>query len=40
MRNGNEKIKIEIAATFYAAPEDVVLLKFDGYVRTPRYSVA
>lgn len=37
---GNEKIKIEIAAAFGSAPEDVVLLKFDGYVRTPRYSVA
>ena len=36
---GNEKIKIEIAAAFGAAPEDVVLLKFDGYVKTPRYSV-
>ena len=36
----NEKIKIEIAEAFDAAPEDVVLLKFDGYVRTPRYSVA
>ena len=37
---GNEKIKIEIAAAFGSAPEDVVLLKFGGYVRTPRYSVA
>ena len=37
---GNEKIKTEIAATFGAAPEDVVLLKFDGYVRTPRYTLA
>ena len=36
----NEKIKIEIAEAFDAAPEDVVLLKFDGYVRTPSYSVA
>lgn len=37
---GNEKMKTEIAAAFAAAPEDVILLKFDGYVRTPRYSVA
>lgn len=36
----NEKIKIEIAGAFGAAPEDVVLLEFDGYVRTPRYTVA
>lgn len=36
----DEKIKIEIAEAFDAAPEDVVLLKFDVYVRTPRYSVA
>lgn len=37
---GNEKIKIEIAAAFGAAPEDVVLLKFDGYVKTLRYTLA
>lgn len=37
---GNEKIKIEIAEAFDVAPEDVVLLKFDGYVKTPRYTVA
>lgn len=36
----NEKIKIEIAATFGAAPEDVVLMKFGGYVKTPRYTLA
>lgn len=36
----NEKIKIEIAEAFDAAPEDVVLLKFDGYVRTPCYTEA
>lgn len=36
---GDEKIKIEIAEAFDAAPEDVVLIKFDGYVRTPRYTL-
>lgn len=36
----NEKIKIEIAEAFDVAPEDVVLMKYDGYVRTPRYTVA
>lgn len=36
----DEKMKIEIAAAFDAAPEDVVLLKFDGYVRMPRYTLA
>lgn len=36
----DEKIKIEIAEAFGAAPEDVVLLKFDGYVRTPSYTEA
>ena len=36
----DEKIKIEIAEEFDAAPEDVILLKFDGYVRTPRYTLA
>ena len=36
----DEKIKIELAEAFGAAPEDVVLLKFDGYVKTPSYSVA
>lgn len=36
---GDEKIKIEIAAAFDAAPEDVVLIKFDGYVRTQRYTL-
>ena len=36
----NEKIKIEIAEAFDVAPEDVVLVKFDGYMRTPRYTVA
>lgn len=38
--SGNKKMKTEIAAAFDATPEDVILLKFDGYVRTPRYSVA
>lgn len=39
-KRDNEKIKIEIAEAFNVAPEDVVLLKFDGYVRTPRYTLA
>lgn len=33
---GDDKIKTEIAAAFDAAPEDVILLKFDCYVRTSR----
>lgn len=32
--------KIVAVQVFDAAPEDAVLLKFYGYVRTPRYSVA
>lgn len=32
-------MKTEIAAAFNATPEDVVLLKFDGYVKTPRYTL-
>lgn len=37
---GDDKIKIEIAAAFDATPEDVILLKFDGYVRTSHYTLA